>query len=392
MPDAICFTEARIYTAAGPIERGWLLVRGERIVDFGPGAAPTESDTEVRNCAGRSLLPGFIDLHIHGAAGHDMMDATPGALRAIAGHCARHGVTAFLPTTWSASDADIERALANLARVMRGGSGGARILGAHIEGPFLNPAHAGAQDRRQLRPVDIAAFARWAELAPIRLLSLAPELPGAISLIRHCRQQGIATSAAHSAASYDEALAAIDAGMRQVTHTFNAMARLHHRRPGLLGAALIRPQLRCEIIADGVHVHPAMARLLAELKGEDGLILVTDSVRGAGLPEGSEYLQDGRRVRCIDGAARLLGGEDDGALAGSLLTMDLALRNLREFTGKPLAALWPATSRNPARALNLDSEIGAIARDMRADLVLLREDGRVEETIVGGETVFRAET
>ena len=381
-----CFFNAQIFTEYGEIERGWLRIQAGRIADFGAGDTTVEPADEHLDCAGLSLLPGFVDLHIHGAAGHEMMDATPTALRSIAQHCARHGVTSFLSTTWSASDKAIQRALDNLARVMREGTGTSRILGAHIEGPFLNREYAGAQHRQQIRPIDTVAVECWLDGGNVRLLSLAPELPSAISLIRACHEQGIATAAAHSAASYEQMSIAIDAGLRHVTHTFNAMPQLHHRQPGVLGAALTMPELRCEIIADGIHVHPSVVRLLYALKGSDGVILISDSVRGAGLPASSEYDQDGRRVRCQGGAARLT----DGALAGSLLTMGAALRNLQLFTGRPLAEIWPCASLTPARAIGMDEEIGSIAPGKRADLVLLSADGRLQGTFVAGESVYRS--
>ena len=386
MSAAKCLFNARIFTEHSEIKRGWLRIRAGRIADFGTGEVTAEPGADHHDCAGLTLLPGFVDLHIHGAAGHEMMDATPTALQAIAKHCARHGVTSFLPTTWSASDETIQRALDNLALVMGKGTGSSCILGAHIEGPFLNHEYAGAQERIQIRPIDMVAVERWLSEGNVRLLSLAPELPSAMRLIRSCRELGIATAAAHSAASYERMSVAIDAGLRQVTHTFNAMPQLHHRQPGLLGAALTMPELRCEIIADGIHVHPSVVRLLHALKGSDSVILISDSVRGAGLPEGSEYEQDGRRVRCEGGAARLI----DGSLSGSLLTLDIALRNLQHFTGRPLAEVWQCASLIPARAIGMNDEIGSIVPGKRADLVLLSADGRVQETFVAGVSVYRS--
>ena len=381
---SLTLANARIFSEKEVIDRGWLRINHGRIQAIAAGQAPMEWAADARDCAGMSLLPGFIDLHIHGAAGHDTMEATPAALEAIAHHCARHGVTGFLATTWTASNSATEKALANVQRAMAENSTGARVLGAHLEGPYLNPQFAGAQDRAHIRPINLSEAERWLSIKAIRLLSLAPELPRAMSLIRFCREQGVATAAAHSAANWEQTQEAITNGLRQVTHTFNAMPTLHHRRPGLLGAALSMPELRCEIIADGYHVHPHVARLLYELKGVAGTILITDSVRGAGLPEGSEYELAGKTVRCAEGVARL----PDGQLAGSLLTMDAALRNWLQFTGRPLAELWPCVSLTPARAIGLGEELGSIATGKRADLILLDDDQQVRETIVAGRTVY----
>ena len=382
-----CLTNARIFTETGVIECGWLHIESGRIADFGEGEAPQQLAEIQQDCAGLLLLPGLIDLHIHGAQGQEMMDGTPAALREIARHCARHGVTSFLPTTWSASDEAILSALDNLARVMREGSGSARILGAHIEGPYLNRHYAGAQSSPYIRPIDLAQAQRWLDTDVVQLLSLAPELPDALSLIHLCVEQGVATSAAHSAASYEQMTEASRTGLRQVTHTFNAMPPLHHREPGLLGAALTMPDLRCEIIADGIHVHPSVVRLLHSLKGNANTLLISDSVRATGMPNGWEYEQDGRVVRCQDGSARM----SDGTLAGSTLTMERALRNLQRFTDKPLSELWQTASLTPARAIGCDRELGSITRGKTADLLLLSADGQVQETLVAGESVYRAD-
>lgn len=388
MSNAKCLTNAQIFTEFSVIEQGWLIIKDGVISDFGKGEAPGNRVRSFQDCTGLYILPGFVDLHIHGAAGHEMMDATPAALRAIAKHCARHGVTGFLPTTWSASDRAIRLALENASKVMCEGTGTSQVLGAHIEGPYLNPQFAGAQHRQQIRPIDMVETKQWLEKGNVHLLSLAPESPSALRLIRHCAEHGIATSAAHSGASLEQMKKAIQAGLRQVTHTFNAMPQLHHREPGILGAALTMTELGCEIIADGIHVHPGIVNLLYRLKGSEKLILISDSVRGAGMPENSEYVQDGRLVRCEKGAARL----QDGTLAGSILTMDKALRNLQRFTGGALADLWPCASLTPARAIGLDEKLGSITKGKRADLVLLTHDGYIKETIVAGKTVFHSHT
>ncbi|MCY4008341.1 MAG: N-acetylglucosamine-6-phosphate deacetylase [Anaerolineaceae bacterium] len=386
MTSAICYCNAKIHAETGPIENGWLTAEGGRITAFAAGKAPENPAYSYRNCNGLHVLPGFVDIHIHGACGHEFMDAHALAFRSIAQHCAQHGVTAFLPTTWSAPQEEILNVLHQLKRTMKEGTGSSRILGAHIEGPYLNPRFSGAQDERHLRPIDEREVQRWLATGIVRLLALAPEIPAAMALIEQVVEEGMAVSAAHSGARFAQLKQAIAYGLKQVTHTFNGMAPLHQREPGILGAALSLKELSCEVIADGIHVHPSLVNLLYQIKSKDRLILITDSVRAAGLPDGSEYEQDGRVVRCNDGAARLA----DGTLAGSTLTMDRALLNLSEWTGNSFTELWPCASLTPARAIQLDHEIGSIAVGKRADLVLLSAEGQVLETIVAGETVYRA--
>ena len=383
-----CFTNVTIFTESTVIQHGWLITDSGLISDYGDGSAPESENLLYHDCKGNNLLPGFLDLHIHGAIGYEIMDATPQALKAIAQHCARHGVTSFLPTTWTASHEAIMSAIVNVKQTMKSGTCTSQILGIHLEGPYINKQFSGAQYDQQIRPINMTEAKCWLETGVVRLFALAPELPAAIDLILYCVDQEINVSAAHSGASFQQMKRAINAGLKQITHTFNAMRPLHHREPGILGTALSDKEVSCEVIADGIHIHPEMVKLLYQIKGSDNLILITDSIRGAGMPEGSEYEQDGRKVRCFKGSARL----SDGTLAGSILTMDQALANLREFTSESLAELWPCTSLTPARAIHMDKEIGSITIGKRADLVLLSEDGQVMETIVAGKTVYRSST
>lgn len=381
-----CFTNATIFTESTVIHNGWLVTESGLIADYGDGLAPESVNFLYQDCKGNYLLPGFIDLHIHGANGFEIMDATPFALQAVAQHCARHGVTSFLPTTWTASHEAIMSAIVNVKQTMKSGTGTSWILGIHLEGPYINKQFSGAQNGQQIRPIDMTEVKYWLETGVVRLFALAPELPAALNLILYCVDQEINVSAAHSGASFQQMKRATNAGLKQITHTFNAMRSLHHREPGILGAALTDEEVICEIIADGIHVHPEMVKLLYQIKGSENLILITDSIRGAGMPEGSEYELDGRMVRCLNGSARL----SDGTLAGSILTMDQALANFRKFTGGSLTELWPCTSLTPARAIQMDKEIGSIKIGKRADLVLLAEPGQVIETIVAGKTVYRS--
>lgn len=333
---------------------------------------------------GKKLLPGFIDLHVHGAAGHDVMDADPDALRTMAQFYASHGVTAFLPTTWTDSRGAIFAALQAVGQSVGRVPGGARILGANLEGPYLNPLKCGAQNARHIRRAERAEALEFLDTGLVRVLTIAPEFEENLWLIEECTLRGITVSIGHSAAGYEQVQAAAARGARQVTHCYNAMNGLDHRQPGTVGAAMSIPELCCELIADNIHVHPVAQKILLDVKGVQRVVLVTDAIRGAGLPDG-DYSIDNRRVSIRDGAVRL----PDGTLAGSTLTMEWALKNIHQATGRPLAELWQLTSLNAARQVDLVKFKGSLEVGKDADLVLLDEEYNVHLTVVEGEVVYR---
>lgn len=381
---SLWISNARIVTPDGVIE-GNLFAEAGRIVALGAVGIPRVVKPVEAN--GGWLLPGFIDVHVHGGVGREAMDADPDGLRQMARFYAAHGVTSFLPTTWTAPHEDIMAALDTIGAVQRAGTGGAAILGAHVEGPYLNPARCGAQDSRQIRRADRDEATAILDTGIIRLMALAPEYPENHWLIEECVRRGIVVSAAHTAATYADMQEAVALGLSQTTHTYNAMTGLHHREPGTLGAALTIDSIACELIADNVHVHPAAMNLLYRAKGPDRTLLITDAVRGAGLPEGTSYDQDGRPVVVRDGAAYLPGD----TLAGSTLTMDRALRNFIAASGAPLETVWPVTSRTAARQLGIADRKGSLEAGKDADLVLLDSDLNVRLTVVGGQVVYQEE-
>jgi N-acetylglucosamine-6-phosphate deacetylase len=377
---------ARLFTPHQAGQTGWLLVEGGQIRSIGSGKAPDfegGSSLQRVDAQGDMLLPGFIDLHVHGAMGHELMDASPRGLEAMARYYASHGVTGFLATTWTSSRDSIMKAL-ELVEEMQGPiRDGATLLGVHLEGPYLHPERCGAQEINHIRRADREEALQFLDTGVIRLLALAPEFQENHWLIDECVERGITVSAAHTTASYEQMQMAVAQGLSHVTHTFNAMQPLNHREPGTVGAALTMPQLSCELIADNVHVHPAAQRILVDSKTPAGVILITDSIRPAGLPPG-DYMLDDRPVNNRTGAVRL----PDGTLAGSILTMERALQNICAATGRPLAEMWPTSSLNAARAIVLSSCKGSLEVGKDADLVLLDEAFKVHLTIAQGKIVF----
>ncbi|HEY7216704.1 MAG TPA: N-acetylglucosamine-6-phosphate deacetylase [Thermoanaerobaculia bacterium] len=342
--------------------------------------------TDVPAAAERTknlIVPGFIDCHIHGGDGADFMDADDdGNARILAFH-ARHGTTALAATTLSASPRDLRSAVAAIARASRGESKGAEICAVHLEGPYINAERAGAQDRSSIRPADIQEVETLLAAAPeLRwMMTLAPELDGARALIERFRGR-VRFSVGHSAADYDVATTALAWGASHFTHLFNAMTGLHHREPGAVGAALNSTDATAELIADGIHVHPAVLHIAARMM-PNRVALITDAIRACGLADGiyKLYRHD---VTVGGGAARLPGGE----LAGSLLTMSAAVRNMVELASLPLESVIPLATEVPARILGMAGRKGKLAPGHDADVVLLGESLDVERVFVKGMERF----
>jgi N-acetylglucosamine-6-phosphate deacetylase len=335
---------------------------------------------------GLTLAPGLIDVHVHGGAGHDVMENNPSALHAIQRHMARHGVTSYLPTTVTAPLDNILRALEHLGKAITanrdGLKNGARPLGIHLEGPFISHAKRGVHSPENLVEPSPQLLDRFwqASGGTLRMITIAPELSGTLETIRHARKLGIHCSLGHSDATLDQARAAIKAGAGHATHTFNAMRRLDHRDPGIAGAVLTADEVSADIIADGVHVDPSMVRLFLRAKGRDRAVLITDAISAAGMPEG-RY-----RLGPLDVEVRGNRCEYQGKLAGSVLTLDQAVRNVMSFAAWTLADAIRLATCNPARLLG-DTARGALALGRVADMVALAEDGTVRQTIVAGEPV-----
>jgi N-acetylglucosamine-6-phosphate deacetylase len=316
--------------------------------------------------------------------GRDTMDANPDSLLEMARFFARHGVTSFLPTTMTAPHERVMSALKVVHELMDKPTGGAHILGAHLEGPYINPAMPGAQNPAYVRRADPVETRELLDVGVIRRITLAPEYPENRLFLTDAVAQGISVSAGHTQATPDDLREAIRLGLRYTTHTFNAMIGLHHRNPGTAGAALAFDELTCELISDGVHVHPLVIKVLIRAKGLERVVLITDAMAGAGMPDG-QYELGNLAVTVTDGQARLTHG---GALAGSVLTFERGFQIARQAVGLPIADAWAISSANAARALGPHVHNGQIERGFDADLVLLNDAGEVQTTIVSGETVF----
>lgn len=361
-----------------------LIVEGTQISGLEPHSVRAGPDDVVIDAQGMWVAPGLIDVHVHGSTGYDTMDATPEALHTMARFFAQHGVTGYLPTTGAAPTAATWAAIENVAQCPQP-QDGAHHLGIHLEGPYLSAEHKGAQPVEHLRDANAAEYGAWFASGVVRLMTIAPERKGALACIEQGVAQGVEFAIGHSGATYEQVLEAADRGLRQATHTFNGMLGLHHREPGTVGAVLTDDRIYAQVIADGIHLHPAVVKLLVRAKGVGRTILITDAIRATGLPDG-EYDLLGFKVTVRDGIPR----NEAGSLAGSTLTMDVGVRNLMAFAGLSLnEALMTATS-TPAEALGWAGRKGVLAVGADADVILLDADLNVRLTMVAGRVVYRS--
>jgi N-acetylglucosamine-6-phosphate deacetylase len=335
------------------------------------------------------VVPGFIDTHIHGCMGADVMDAAPDSLALISKTLLGQGVTAWLPTTMSQSSEAIEQALQAVDLYARDerSSEGASVLGVHLEGPFISKEKRGAHDPAHIAPPSVQSYERWSRACGgrIRQMTLAPELPGALDLIRRLARDGVVASVGHANCAAAVAAEAFEAGATKATHLYNAMSGLERRRPGAAAAVLLSEHVAAEMIVDGVHLSPEIVRLTVKVLGKDRIVLITDAMRGQGLGQGHFDL-GGLRVVVKDNEARLA----DGTLAGSVLDMNRAVANMVRFTGCELTEASAMASANPARVLGLDHVMGTIEVGKLADLTVLGPDLQVVQTRLGsGEAARR---
>ncbi len=331
------------------------------------------------------ICPGFVDMHMHGIDGYDTMDGTPESLQAISTALARHGVTSFLATTMTAPYAQLEQVLVNIAQNSREGLPGAQAIGIHLEGPWINPRYKGAQKEENIAIPKLDAVQKLYGLSEglIKVVTIAPEQPEALEAIAWLKERDVIVSAGHTGATFAQATEAVDAGVRHFTHCFNAMTGLHHREPGVVGAAMYHEQLSTELIADGIHVHPAVMKILYRVKTPERLALVSDSMRAAAMGEGT-YDLGGQEVHVQDNQAKLA----DGTLAGSILTLNRAVGNMVTLSGVSLPDAVEMASLTPASILGYGERKGRLAAGYDADITVLNTQFDVTMTFVAGKEVY----
>lgn len=383
MPDKTLWKNGIIYAASGIIEGGELLVNENGTIEaVGPAGTLAGRARSVKDVRGLLILPGLIDVHVHGGGGCNMMKGTPEDLAGMSLFHAEHGTTSFLAATNTNAPEIIEQALRQVRDAAeQGGLPGADLLGAHLEGPFLNEKRAGAQKKEYLRFPDPGLIDRFVEASGghIRLVTLAPELPGGMEAVERFAARGITVSIGHSDATFAEVREAVERGASHTTHHFNGMRPLHHREPGVAGAGLILPELTTELVLDGIHVHPDVVRLMFRTKREGNLCVITDAVTVAGLPDG-----DYGDVVMRNGEVMLPGSS---TLAGSSLTMLRALKNAVAFTGLSLEQVLPCFTSIPAREAKAAGRKGTLEPGKDADFIAVNRDLQLFATVVKGKTV-----
>jgi N-acetylglucosamine-6-phosphate deacetylase len=374
----------KVVTPIEVFEQAEVLIEDGKIAAVGPGVAAGVRGEEI-NAAGLVVAPGYVDVHVHGSAGHDTMDGTREAIAGMAKFFASRGVSSFCPTTLTASAEAIMTSVRAVHDCQEHPPEGARPLGVHLEGPYIDKGKKGAQPEQFVRTATVGDYKEFFSLGNIRAITFAPEIEENKELIAFARSRGAAAVVGHSSASYEQLAEAVKLGVNHATHTFNQMEGLHHRKPGTVGGVLLLEEIYAEFIADGVHLHPAIVDMIVRLKGPQKAVAITDAISGAGMPDG-QYELGGQKVVVKEGAVRLA----DGTLAGSCLTLDQAVRNIAKFTGRPLAECIQMATLTPARSIGISDRKGSLEPGKDADVVLLTPDLQVKATMVMGKVVYRA--
>ncbi|NMB11767.1 MAG: N-acetylglucosamine-6-phosphate deacetylase [Firmicutes bacterium] len=384
----------RVITPHRIISPGGVQVEGEyigRVFAMADGEIPQGAQTI--DVQGAWIIPGLIDMHLHGGGGTDVMDGSPEAIRTIAHIHAKGGTTAILPTTLTSSIEELRLALDAMQTALEGETGGARLLGAHLEGPYFAYEQRGAQDPRYLKNPKPDEYLGILDDYPFIIrVSAAPELPGALDLGRELRKRGILAAIGHTDATYEDVLAAVEAGYSHMTHLYSGMAGVRrvncYRVAGAIESGLLLDDLSVEVIADGKHLPGSLLQLIYKCKGAEGMALCSDSLRAAGMPEGNYFLgsgEDGQEILVEDGVAWL---RDKSAFAGSVVTGSQLIKTMVEVAGAPLQDAVKMATTTPARILKVADQMGSLDRGKYADITILRDDFTVVKTIVGGKVVY----
>ncbi len=378
----------QIITPFRIIDNGILIVEDKMIIELGRcGECVLPPGIEVYDLTGLRVAPGFIDLLVHGGAGYGFADPDQAAIGTISNYFFSHGTTGLLAGLFAKPPVNLAADMDRIATYIED-TAETNVWGIHMEGPFINKEMKGAMNEEWLWNPDVE---RWHQLfeasrGKIRLMTIAPELPGVAEVLRAAARDGVVLSIGHTTAAYEDIEVAIDNGAAHVTHMFNAMLPLHHRDPGLVAAALLHNELKLELIADGFHVHPAVMKLLYKTKGAGGIILITDSIRAGGMPEG-EYTFADQKVYMRAKKAYL----EDGTLAGSTLTLDVAVKNMVLDAGVPICDAVRMASLNGAKVLGLSNRKGILAVGKEADFVVLDPSFDVQMTVYQGKIKYRTE-
>lgn len=396
----ILFTNASIFLPSGFIHNASLYVKEGKILHIFKEQDPSalyqgNNIDEIIDVKGSFLVPGFIDVHVHGGNGYDVMSGNKKDIDGLCQFHASKGTTSLLPTTVTHNQHVIETAIKAIMASMKESfvqTKGSEILGIHLEGPFLNAERAGAQNPQYIRKPNINELNKYVELSQgnIRLMTIAPEQEGALEVIEYGVKHGITMSIGHSDSNYDIVHQAVIKGVSHVTHLFNGMSPLHHREPGVAGAALMLDALAVEVICDGIHMSKEVISFVFQVKPEDKIVLITDCVSAAGCKNG-RYELGSLPIVLKDNQVRLINENNViGSLAGSCLTMDQALRNVMQFTGLKLEQILPTLTINPAKQIGCSHRKGSIEIGKDADLVILDQKYGIMATYVNGEKVFES--
>jgi N-acetylglucosamine-6-phosphate deacetylase len=381
----IAIKNGRIATPVDVIDDGVILVKNSKIEAVGEkDKVAIPRDALVIDARGRIVTPGFIDVHVHGGGGSDVMDGSYDALNEMSTFEAKHGTTGFLPTPYTDSQERLLASVKAIETAVKRGTSGGEVLGIHLEGPYINIERKGGQPAEYIRKPDLEELRLLLEASNnnVKMITLAPEVKGGLEFVRRIIQYGVVASIGHSNATYDEALRAVDAGVSHACHAYNAMREFHHREPGVVGAMLSCDELTAELIADGIHVHPAAMKILVKCKETDRIILVTDAVVGTGM-EG-RYKLGGRDVVITKKDSRFL----DGSLAGSVLTMDSAVRNIMGLVGVSLQDAVKMATVNPAKRIGVYDRKGSLEAGKDADITIVDDQLNVYMTMVTGKIVY----
>ena len=388
MKKTVVIENGTVITPSEAIEKGVVVFEDGKITAVGQrNRVKVPRSARVIDASGKIVAPGFVDIHVHGGKGRDVMDASYEAVKEIAKFLVSHGTTSFVPTTISAPHHDLLRTVKAVKTAMKKGTDGAEVLGAHLEGPYINPEKRGAHDANYVRLPSLDEFEEIWEASnhAVKIVTLAPELEASKMLIQRLRELGIVASIGHSNATYIQAVDAMKHGVRHATHMFNRMSGFDSREPGVVGAVLVHDELTAELICDGIHVHPAAMSLLTRVKGSKKVVLVTDAIRAAGMPDG-EYALGKQRIIVKDGVSRL----ESGDFAGSTLTMDGAVRNIMKLVGTSLQTAVKMATINPAAVVNVDGNKGSLEPGKDADIVIIDDEINVYLTIMKGKIMYRS--